>query len=155
MQKEGLPGTQWQMGKSKIFLRGCVHEPLEDKRLGLLNAAATKIQKTWKGQRQRVQFLEIRKATRKIQESFFAWKLRIQFIRKRRAAIIIQAHLRGMFAREVATALREAKRVEEERRRQEALEEERRRKEEEQATLNESDRCDNLPPLNSEYVIKC
>ena len=93
MQNEGLPSTQWQMGKSKIFLRGCVHEPLEDKRIRLLNAAATKIQKTWKGQRQRRKFVEIRRATQKIQESFHAWKLRIQFIKKRRAAIIIQVIL--------------------------------------------------------------
>ena len=140
MQGEGLPSTEWQMGKSKIFLRGCVHEPLEDKRLSLLNKAASKIQKTWKGQKQRRRYIEIRQATKTIQECFFTWKLRIRFIQMRRAAIIIQAHLRGMFAREVATALREAKRVEEERRRQEALDEERKRKEEEQASLNEADR---------------
>ena len=98
MQNEGLPSTQWQMGKSKIFLRGCVHEPLEDKRIRLLNVAATKIQKTWKGKRQRRNFVEIRKATRKIQESFQAWKLRIQFLKKRRAAIIIQVLISERFA---------------------------------------------------------
>ena len=75
-----------------------------------LYRAATNIQKTWKGCKQRRRFVEIRKATRKIQESFLAWKSRIVFLRQRRAAIVIQAHLRGMFAREVATALREAKR---------------------------------------------
>ena len=75
-----------------------------------LYRAATNIQKTWKCCKQRRRFVEIRKATRKIQESFLAWKSRILFLRQRRAAIVIQAHLRGMFAREVATALREAKR---------------------------------------------
>ncbi len=147
MQAEGLPTTQWQMGKNKIFLRGCVHEPLEDKRLRLLNSAACKIQKTWKGQRQRRKYVEIRRATQRIQQSYKAWKQRIQFIKKRRAAVVIQAHLRGMFAREVATALREAKRVEEERRRQEALEEERKKREQErleqeaaEASLDEAER---------------
>ena len=94
MQTEGLPSSQWQLGKSKIFLRGCVHEPLEDKRLSLLNAASTRIQKTWKGQRQRKLYQEIRHATKKIQQSFYAWQQRILFRRQRRAAIIIQAHLR-------------------------------------------------------------
>ena len=122
---------EWQIGKNKVFLRGCVHEPLEDKRLGVINSMATRIQKVWKGQRRRKEFVRWRTAARKIQESYRAWRLRIRFIRQRRAAVVIQAHLRGMFAREVAAALREAKRVEEERRRKELLEEERRKKEEE------------------------
>ena len=116
--------------------------------MALLNAKATMIQKVWKGHLQRKKYLRIRKATVKIQECYLgkenkrvslvckgyfyiinisAWRSRIRFRRQRRAAVVIQAHLRGMFAREVANALREAKRVEEERRRKEKLEEERRK----------------------------
>jgi len=53
MRYEGHPPHEWQIGKSKIFLRGCVHEPLEDRRHKILNGMASKIQKTWKGQLQR------------------------------------------------------------------------------------------------------
>ena len=53
MHMEGYPQSEWQVGKSKIFLRGCVHEPLEEKRQRILNGMAAKIQKTWKGQKQR------------------------------------------------------------------------------------------------------
>ena len=139
MQWQGMPALEWQIGKSKIFLRGCVHEPLEEQRLRTLNYKANVIQKTWKGHRQRRNYLKVRNAAKIIQASYLTWRARIRFLRVRRAAIIIQAYLRGMFAREVAAALREAKRVEEERRRQEALEEERRLREKERLEMMEKE----------------
>ena len=139
MQWEGMPPMEWQIGKTKLFLRGCVHEPLEEKRLRTLNFKATVIQKTWKGQRQRCSYIQIRNAAKIIQASYLTWRARIQFLRRRRAAVVIQAYLRGMFAREVAAALREAKRVEEERRRQEALEEERKLREKERLEIMEKE----------------
>lgn len=81
----------------------------------------------------------------KIQHAYRGWKQRINFLRKRRAAIVIQSHLRGVFAREVAAALREMRRVEEEMRKRERLEAERKQREAEQAeadrlALEESER---------------
>lgn len=81
----------------------------------------------------------------KIQHAYRGWKQRIDFLRKRRAAIVIQSHLRGVFAREVAAALREMRRVEEEMRKRERLEAERKQREAEQAeadrlALEESER---------------
>ena len=44
METQGLPRREWQLGKAKIFLRACVHEPLEDQRAHTLNTKATLIQ---------------------------------------------------------------------------------------------------------------
>ena len=131
LKSEGMPPTEWQLGKTKVFLRSVVHEPLEERRRNVLFKSAVAIQKTWKGFRQRRQYLRMWRAAKRIQECFLSWSTRIRFLKSRRAAVVIQAHLRGMFGREVATALREAKRVEEERRRQEKLHEERVAREEE------------------------
>ena len=131
LKQEGMPSSEWQLGKTKVFLRSCVVEPLEDKRLSIINNSAVTIQKMWKGFKTAREYNQKRNAARRIQEYFRSWRARIYFIKARRAAIVIQSHLRGMFGREVAAALREAKRVEEERRRQERLEEERKLREEE------------------------
>ena len=92
------------------------------------------------------------KAAKRIQECFLSWSTRIRFLKSRRAAIVIQAHLRGMFGREVATALREAKRVEEERRRQEKLQEERLAREEERRKELESVEGDSGDDRHQSFV---
>lgn len=126
-----VPETEWQLGKTKIFLRSRVHEPLEDARKQVINDKAVKIQSLWRRYAARKKFMRIRNACLHIQHAYVGWKLRIEFLRKRRAAIVIQSHLRGVFAREVAAALREMRRVEEEMRKRERLEAERKKREEE------------------------
>jgi myosin heavy subunit len=162
-----VPPNEWQLGKSKVFLRAKVHEPLEDARKQVINAKVTIIQKHWKRYYERGKYNKVKVAALKIQHAYRGWKLRIDFLRKRRAAIVIQSHLRGVFAREVAAALREMRRVEEEMRKRERLEAERKQREAEQAeadrlALEESERLVNyffkfissdLPLLNIDQFI--
>lgn len=133
ISSHNLPSTNWQLGKSKVFLRSHVHEFLEDNRTNTLYSQAVIIQKIFRGYLARKSYLKIRNAVLRIQHSHRAWKLRIEFLRKRRAVIVIQSHLRGVFAREVASALKEMKRVDEEMKKRERLEEERRVREAKEA----------------------
>ena len=65
--------------------------------------------------------------------------MRIRFVRMRRAAVVIQAHYRGMLAREFAAALRKKRAEEEaERRRLKRLEDERRAKELAEKSMEDS-----------------
>lgn len=117
------------MGKTKVFLRSVVHEPLEDARKQVINGQAITIQKEWRRYSQQKKYAKIRSAILRIQHAYKGWRSRIEFLRKRRACIVIQSHLRGLFAREVAAALREMRRVEEEMRKRERLEAERKERE--------------------------
>lgn len=124
-----IPQSEWQVGKTKVFLRSIVHEPLEDARKQVINGKALIIQKTWRRYAQQKKYSTIRNAVLRIQHAYVGWRSRIEFLHKRRACIVIQSHLRGVFAREVATALREMRRVEEEMRKRERLEAERKERE--------------------------
>lgn len=131
LEMHEIAKTEWQIGKTKVFLRPQIYEPLEDTRSKMLRSRAILIQKTYRRYVARKDYLRIRNAVLKIQHAYRGWKLRIEFLRKRRAVIVIQAHLRGVFAREVAAALREMRRVEEEMRKREKAEEEKRIRQEE------------------------
>lgn len=137
LENHNIPQTEWQVGKTKVFMRSHVHEPLEETRNKMVTSKAILIQKTFRGYIVQKQYKTIRSAVLKLQHAYRGWKLRIEFLRKRRAAIVIQCHLRGVFAREVAAALREMRRVEEEMRKREKLEEERKAREEELAKQQE------------------
>ncbi|XP_028166875.1 myosin-I heavy chain [Ostrinia furnacalis] len=108
------PKDDWQIGHTKIFMRSSVHSPLEAKRTGLLQSSAMLIQKWYKGSVKRRQYIQWRSAVIVLQAAWRGWKERAAFLRLRRAAMTLQRHLRGAFAREVAAALREMKRVNQE-----------------------------------------
>ncbi|XP_076464756.1 myosin-VIIa-like [Babylonia areolata] len=128
-----LPSTEWQVGKTKVFMRNKVFEPLEESRMSLLNQKAVTVQRIWRGFVCRREFLRKKEAALILQDSFRSFRLRLTYLRKRRAAIVLQTHLRGTLARRLAQKLRIQKREEEERRRQEELERERREREKEAA----------------------
>ncbi|KAI5740462.1 hypothetical protein M8J76_004092 [Diaphorina citri] len=132
IKQQSIPKTEWQIGKTKIFLRTKAHEPLEDRRNHIITSRAVKIQSLWRRYIHRKEFLRLRNAVILIQHAYKGWKIRIRFLQERRAAIVIQSRLRGVFAREVASALREMRRVEEEMRKRERMEEERRKETERQ-----------------------
>ncbi|KAM3960478.1 LOW QUALITY PROTEIN: unconventional myosin 81F [Aphomia sociella] len=108
------PEDDWQIGHTKIFIRMSVHGPLEAKRTALLQSSALLIQKCYKGSLKRRQYVQWRNAVIVLQAAWRGWKERAAFLRLRRAAMTLQRHLRGAFAREVAAALREMKRVNQE-----------------------------------------
>jgi myosin-7 len=121
------PTTEWQIGKTKVFLRNSVFEPLEENLRKLLDVHVTKIQAAVRGFLARRRFQRQRTAARKIQNKWRGMKQRRAFLKKRKAAVTIQAYTRGFFGREVAKELRRRKQEAEARRRTE--EEERRRRE--------------------------
>jgi len=113
LQKLNFPAKEWQVGKRKVFLRLQVYEPLEALRIDVINRSATLIQSIWRRHGERQRFLRQRGAALVLQRFFRGRRLRLKFLQMHRAAIVIQSHLRGMFAREVADALRDMRRVEE------------------------------------------
>ncbi|XP_037950107.1 myosin-VIIa isoform X2 [Teleopsis dalmanni] len=114
MNTLNISRNDWQIGKTKVFLRSKAYESLEVLRREVVDKNALLIQKNLRSFVQYKKYKLLRNSVLVLQHAFRGWKLRIMFLQMRRAAIVIQSHLRGVFAREVASALREMKRVNDE-----------------------------------------
>lgn len=134
-----IPETEWQIGKTKVFLRHTVFEPLEERRRALLTKKIVILQKVWRGYIQRKRYLEMKRSAVVLQTAFRGRRQRLLFLKKRRSAVVIQKHVRGMFARIYVRELRIQKRKEEERLLRLRLEEEEKRRKEEERLKEEEE----------------
>ncbi|XP_043931168.1 unconventional myosin-X-like [Protopterus annectens] len=128
---------EWQLGKTKVFLREALEQKLEKDRDEELRKAAVLIQARVLGYMARKKYKVILSSVVTIQKNYRAHFFRRIHLRLRAAVVIIQKHHRGQLARKLYKQLLEEKRLEEERKRRE--EEERRRREEEEKRRREEE----------------
>ncbi|XP_061776699.1 unconventional myosin-X isoform X1 [Nerophis ophidion] len=136
LQRYDSTGIEWQLGKTKVFLRESLEHHLEKQREMEVLRAAMVIQAHVLGYRARKQYRRLLLCILVIQKNYRAFYWRRKFLLLRRAALTIQKVLRGQLARRAfSQLLAERKRREEEercRRLAEEMDRERRRQEEEQ-----------------------
>ncbi|KAM8967428.1 unconventional myosin-X [Pelodytes ibericus] len=130
--------TNWQLGKTKVFLKESLEHKLEKQREVEVFKAALIIQSHIMGFVARKQYRKVLHCVVVIQKNYRTFMWRTKFLRLKKAALTFQRQLRGQLARRLYKQLLEQKqREEEERRRKE--EEERRRREEEERLLKEEE----------------
>ncbi|XP_055964932.1 unconventional myosin-X isoform X1 [Sorex fumeus] len=134
LQLYDASSSEWQLGKTKVFLRESLEQKLEKKREEEVTRAAMVIRAHVLGYLARKQYRKVLGCVVIIQKNYRAFLWRTRFLRLKEAAVVFQKQLRGQRARRVYRQLLAEKREEEEKRRREEEEErerERRRREEE------------------------
>ncbi|XP_037538371.1 unconventional myosin-X [Nematolebias whitei] len=126
--------ADWQLGKTKVFLRESLEHRLEKQREVEVLKAAMIIQAHVMGYVARKQYRKLLQSIVLIQKNYRAFYWRRRFLLLRWATLTFQKRLRGQLARRAFSQLLEERRREEEercRRREEELERERQRLEDE------------------------
>ncbi|KAM5158485.1 unconventional myosin-X [Mantella aurantiaca] len=131
--------TEWQMGRTKVFLRESLENKLEKQREVEVFKAALIIQSHIMGFMARKQYRKVLHCIVVIQKNYRAFLWRTKFLHLKKAALTFQKQLRGQLARRLYKQLREQKRKEEEEKKRRE-EEERRRREEEERLKKEEER---------------
>ncbi|XP_053322298.1 unconventional myosin-X [Spea bombifrons] len=127
--------TDWQLGKTKVFLRESLEHKLEKQREVEVYKAALIIQSHIMGFVARKQYRKILHCVVVIQKNYRAYSWRTKFLRLKKAALTFQRQLRGQLARRLYKQLLEQKHREEEERRKREEEARRKREEEEEERL--------------------
>nr|XP_034981775.1 unconventional myosin-X isoform X1 [Zootoca vivipara] len=122
--------TEWQLGKSKVFLRESLEHKLEKQREIEVGKAAMIIRAHVLGYVARKHYRKVLYCVVIIQKNYRAFYLRRKYLLLRKAAITFQKQLRGQIARRVYKGLLEEKRQQEEEKRRKAEEERKRQKQE-------------------------
>ncbi|XP_042089857.1 unconventional myosin-X isoform X4 [Ovis aries] len=130
LQLYDASNSEWQLGKTKVFLRESLEQKLEKRREEEVTRAAMVIRAHVLGYLARKQYKKILDCVVIIQKNYRAFLLRRRFLHLKKAAVVFQKQLRGQIARRVYRQLLAEKRAEEEKRKRE--EEEKRKREEEE-----------------------
>uniref|UniRef100_A0A8D3AG11 Unconventional myosin-X-like n=1 Tax=Scophthalmus maximus TaxID=52904 RepID=A0A8D3AG11_SCOMX len=119
---------EWQLGKTKVFLKEALEQRLEKEREEVRRRAGMVIRAHILSYVARKQYKKVLSSVVTIQKNYRAHFWRRVFLRLRLATVVLQKHHRGKLARSLYCQLREEKRQqEEERRRREEEEEENQR----------------------------
>ncbi|XP_076858240.1 unconventional myosin-X isoform X2 [Brachyhypopomus gauderio] len=127
----------WQLGKTKVFLKEVLEQRLEKEREEVRRTAGMVIRAHILSYVARKHYRKVKSSTITIQKTFRAHFWRRSFLRMRSATVVLQKHLRGHLARRRCQQLQQDRREEEERQREE---EERRRAEDEQRRAEDEQR---------------
>ncbi|XP_048223998.1 unconventional myosin-X isoform X1 [Perognathus longimembris pacificus] len=130
LQLYDASSSEWQLGKTKVFLRESLEQKLEKRREEEVYQAAMVIQAHILGYLARKQYRRVLYCVVTIQKNYRAFLLRKRFLHLKKAAIVFQKQLRGQLARRVYRQLLAEKLEQEERKKQE--EEEKRKREQEE-----------------------
>uniref|UniRef100_A0A4W2E9X6 Unconventional myosin-X n=1 Tax=Bos indicus x Bos taurus TaxID=30522 RepID=A0A4W2E9X6_BOBOX len=130
LQLYDASNSEWQLGKTKVFLRESLEQKLEKRREEEVTRAAMVIRAHVLGYLARKQYKKVLDCVVIIQKNYRAFLLRRRFLHLKKAAVVFQKQLRGQIARRVYRQLLAEKRAEEEKRKRE--EEEKRKREEEE-----------------------
>uniref|UniRef100_A0A665WUF6 Unconventional myosin-X-like n=1 Tax=Echeneis naucrates TaxID=173247 RepID=A0A665WUF6_ECHNA len=134
---------EWQLGKTKVFLKEALEQRLEKEREEVRRRAGMVIRAHILSYVARKQYKKVLSSVVTIQKNYRAHFCRRVFLRLRLATIILQKHRRGQVARFLYRQLKDKKQKQEEeerRRREEEEEEERRRVEEEKRRMEEEEK---------------